>query len=40
MHEVQIAGTQAEGESAEQYRVCLYNLVETCEYGPLKEEML
>ncbi len=31
---------QAEGESAEQYIACLYNLVETCEYGALKEEML
>ncbi len=31
---------QAEGESAEQYIACLYNLVEMCEYGALKEEML
>ncbi len=31
---------QAEGESAEQYITCLYHLVENCEYGPLKEELL
>ena len=31
---------QAEGESAEQYIAHLYRLVETSEYGPLKEEML
>jgi len=31
---------QMEGESAEKYITCLYSLVETCEYGTLKEEML
>ena len=31
---------QLEGESAEQYITCLYSLVETCEYGKFKEEML
>ena len=31
---------QKEGESAEQYITALYSLVETCEYGTLKEEML
>ena len=28
------------GESAEQYITCLYSLIETCEYGTFKEEML
>ena len=31
---------QLEGESAEQYITCLYSLIETCEYGTFKEEML
>jgi hypothetical protein len=31
---------QKEGESIEQYLTALYALVETCEYGPLTEEML
>ena len=31
---------QLEGESAEEYITTLYSLVETCDYGPLKEEML
>ena len=31
---------QLEGESTEQYIMCLYSLVETCEYGEFKEEML
>ena len=31
---------QREGESAEQYITALYNLVETCEYGTLTEELL
>ena len=31
---------QVESESAEQYIMSLYELVETCEYGMLKEEML
>ncbi len=31
---------QAEGESAEQYITALYSLVDTCNYGALKEEML
>ena len=31
---------QLEGESAEQYITCLYSLIETCEYGTLKEELL
>ena len=31
---------QLDGESAEQYITALYSLVETCEYGALKEEML
>ena len=32
--------SQREGESAEQYVTCLYSLIETCDYGTLKEEML
>ena len=32
--------SQMAGESAEQYISTLYHLVETCEYGTLKEEML
>ena len=31
---------QREGESAEQYITALYSLVETCEYGNLRDEML
>ena len=31
---------QKEGESAEEYITALYGLIETCEYGALKEEML
>ena len=31
---------QAEGESAEQYITCLYHLVENCDYGQFKEELL
>jgi hypothetical protein len=31
---------QAERESAENYITCLYSLIESCEYGALKEEML
>ena len=31
---------QKEGESAEQYITALYDLVETCDYGTLKDEML
>ena len=31
---------QKEGESVEQYITALYSLVESCEYGALKEEML
>ena len=31
---------QAEGESAERYITTLYSLIETCEYGELKDEML
>ena len=31
---------QAEGESAEQYITCLYNLVEMCVYGALKDDLL
>ena len=31
---------QNEGESAEQYITALYSLVETCDYGALKDEML
>ena len=31
---------QREGESAEQYIMVLYDLVETCDYGILKDEML
>ena len=31
---------QREGESAEEYITCLYNLVENCEYGDLKSEMI
>ena len=31
---------QLMGESAEQYITCLYSLIETCEYGAFKEEML
>ena len=31
---------QLEGENAEQYITCLYSLIETCEYGAFKEEML
>ncbi len=31
---------QAEGESAEQYITALYSLVDNCNYGALKEEML
>ena len=34
------ARAQGEGESIEQYITSLYNLVEHCEYGPLKEEMI
>ncbi len=32
--------SQREGESIEQYITELYNLIEFCEYGELKEEML
>ena len=32
--------SQPEGESAEQYITALYGLVETCEYGNLRDEML
>ena len=32
--------SQKEGESSEQYITELYNLIEFCEYGDLKEEML
>ena len=31
---------QSEGESVEQYITALYHLVETCEYGDLRDEML
>ena len=31
---------QKEGESADQFITALYELIETCEYGDLKEEML
>ena len=31
---------QLEGESSEQYITALYELVETCEYGGLQQEML
>ena len=31
---------QAEGESIEQYITSLYNFIEHCEYGTLKEEMI
>ena len=31
---------QAEGESAEQYITCLYSLVEDCDYGALKDDLL
>ena len=31
---------QKEGESVEQYITALYSLVESCEYGALKEEIL
>lgn len=31
---------QREGESAEQYITALYGLIETCEYGGLRDEML
>ena len=31
---------QREGEFAEEYITCLYNLVESCEYGELKSEMI
>ena len=34
------ARLQVEGESIKQYITSLYNLVEHCEYGPLKEEMI
>ena len=34
------ARVQVEGESIEQYITSLYNLVEHCEYSPLKEEMI
>ena len=32
--------SQPAGESAEEYLMALYQLVETCKYGKLKEEML
>ena len=31
---------QRKGESAEEYITCLYNLIENCEYGDLKSEMI
>ena len=31
---------QSENESAEEYITALYSLIETCEYGPMKDEML
>ncbi len=31
---------QGEGESAEQYITCLYSLVENCDYGALKDDLL
>ena len=31
---------QKEGEKADEYIAALYNLVEICKYGELKEEML
>ena len=34
------ARVQTEGESIEQFITALYHLVEHCEYGPLKEEMI
>ena len=42
---LQLGGTschrcQNEGESIEQYITALYYLVESCDYGNLKEEML
>lgn len=33
-------GDQLEGESAEQYITSLYSLIEHCDYGALKEELL
>ena len=35
-----LTGAAKEGESAEPYITALCSLVETCEYGALKEEML
>ena len=31
---------QQPGESAEQYIIALYTLVESCEYGSMKEELI
>ena len=31
---------QREGETADEYTTALYELIETCEYGMLKEEIL
>ena len=31
---------QQEGETSEQYIAALYNLVDTCDYGDLKEDMI
>ena len=31
---------QLDGETAEEYITALYGLIESCEYGSLKEEML
>ena len=31
---------QHEGESAEEYITCLYNLIKNCKYGDLKSEMI